>query len=102
MELMQWKDLQGNKRSGFVLRRALEVVADSEGAAIVDLLAARLEILQVFFGGTQAVAEEVGVPVHLLRKFRHRNYFELTGKIMTRIDDAWDRVHKILKYGQKS
>lgn len=102
MRLMRWVDTSGTYHEELVLEEALRVIADSERAPLTSLLAARLEMLQVYFGGPLAVAEKVGVSVEALRKIRHGNYFKLTGRIMTKIDDLWDRTFAYLKYGQKN
>jgi hypothetical protein len=102
VQYMDWFDEYGERHRAPVMSWALETLATSDLAPLSTILAARLEIMQVFYGGPENLAKRLELDVATLRKFRYRNYFQLTGKIVTRIDSLWDRTYRILRYGQKA
>lgn len=102
VQTLRWTDEHGRRHQASVMSWAVETLGTADLAPLSNLLAARLEIMQVFYGGPENLAERLELDVPLLRKFRYRNYFQLTGKIVTRIDSLWDRTYRILRYGQKA
>jgi len=100
LTMLQARSETGEVFSRPVLQSALEIIGRSDVESIYSLLAARLEVMQVFFGGPDKLAKKLDEDTSTIKKLRHGHYSKLTRPFLKKIDELWDRTYKLMRHGQ--
>ena len=98
-DMLRVKNSSGDIVTRPILRSALETIGRSDVEGLENLLEARLELLQVFYGGTSELCKKLDVDELLIKRILDGRT-NMRKCVIKKIDDLWDRAYKLLKHGQ--
>jgi len=98
-DMLRVKNASGDIVTRPILRSALETIGRSDVEGLENLLEARLELLQVFYGGTDELCKKLDEDELLIKRILDGRT-NMRKSVIKKIDDLWDRAYKLLKHGQ--